>query len=184
MKNNCILTFVVGVSGVGKTEMIRRFVAHHHDYVHLEASKLIMQGMNTQTSKQISLLPKEQIIKNQFFLLKELSNYKQKYPRIILDGHLVIHNNHESVPIPLDVVKKIAPYNIILIRGSAQDIISNRISDPHKNRLSQTENEIDDSQEFLEQIAISYCKKMCIKFDKLYFYEYKNFSNLLSENVQ
>lgn len=183
MNENCILTFVVGVSGVGKTEMIKRFVADHHDYVHIEASKFIKQGINAQTSEQIRLLPKEQIIKNQYFLLKELSKYKQKHQRIILDGHLVIYNNQELVPIPLDVVKDIAPHNLILIQGNAQDIISHRISDPHKNRPNQTADEIEESQQFLEQIAINYCKEICIRFDKLYFNEYKKFSELLTEDV-
>lgn len=183
MNENCILTFVVGVSGVGKTEMIRRFVADHHDYVHIEASKLIKQEINAQTSEQIRLLPKEPIIKNQSFLLKKLSKYKQKHQRIILDGHLLIHNNQELIPIPLDIVKKIAPHNIVLIKGNAQDIILHRINDPHRNRPNQTITEIEKSQPFLEQIAISYCKKLGIRFDTLDFSEYKKFSNLLSQNA-
>jgi adenylate kinase len=183
MNENCILTFVVGVSGVGKTEMIKHFVANHHDYVHIEASKLIKQGINAQTTEQIRLLPKEQIIKNQSLLLKELSKYKQKHQRIILDGQLIIYNNQELVPIPLDVVKNIAPHNLVLIQGNAQDIISHRINDPHKNRPNQTVDEIEKNQQFLEQMAINYCKEICIRFDKLCFNEYNKFTELLTKNV-
>lgn len=174
---------MVGVSGVGKTEMIQRFVANRHDYVHIEASKLIKQGINAQTSEQIRLLPKAQIIKNQSFLLKELSKYKQKYHHIILDGHLLIDNDRELVSIPLSVVQEIAPHNIVLIKGKAQDIISHRIKDLRKNRPNQSVTEIEKSQQFLETIAISYCKRLGIRLDTLDFSEYKKFSDLLSQNI-
>lgn len=183
MDKNCRLTFVVGVSGVGKTKMIKRFVANHDGYVHLEASKLIQHGINAQTSEHLRLLPKEKIVKNQSFLIEELSKYKQKSQRIILDGHLVIYNNQELIPIPLDVVRDIAPHNVVLIQGNAQDIISHRINDQHKNRPNQTTDEIDQNQDFLEQIATNYCEEMCIRFDKVYFHEYKRFSDLLIGNV-
>ena len=78
MDNNCVLTFVVGVSGVGKTELIRRFVAKHHEFRHLEASKLIREGLNVKASEQIELLPKEQIIKNQFILLEKTFRIQTK----------------------------------------------------------------------------------------------------------
>ncbi len=182
MDNNCVLTFVVGVSGVGKTELIRRFVSKHNKYMHLEASKLIREGLNAKISEQIGLLPKEQIIKNQSILLERLLKYKQKCHHIILDGHLLINNNQELVKIPLDVVKDIAPQNMILVTGNAQDIISHRTNDQYKHRPSQTVNEIEQIQNYLKHVAISYCKELSIRFDTLDFSEYKRFSNILTED--
>ncbi len=139
--------------------MIRRFVSKHNKYTHLEASKLIREGLNAKISEQIGLLPKEQIIKNQSILLERLLKYKQKCHHIILDGHLLINNNQELVKIPLDVVKDIAPQNMILVTGNVQDIISHRTNDQYKHRPSQTVNEIEQIQNYLKHVAISYCKE-------------------------
>ena len=184
MDNNCVLTFVVGVSGVGKTQLIRRFVSKHHEYTHLEASKLIREGLNAQTSEQIGLLPKEQIIKNQSILLGGLLEYKQNCHHIILDGHLLINNNQELVKIPLNVVKEIAPHNMVLITGNPYDVILHRTKDLHRKRHSQTATEIEEIQSYLRHIAISYCKELGIRFDTLDFSEYKRFEHLVTQDGQ
>lgn len=183
MDKNCILTFVVGVSGVGKTQMIRRFVAEHDEYIHIEASKLIKQAINTQTSEQLRLLPKEQILKNQYLLLQELTKYKQKYRRIILDGHLLINNDQETIPIPLDIVKKFLPHKIILIQGNSYDIYLHRINDTDKKHPQQTTTEIDQDQQFLKYISIQYCRELNINFYTLHYSENKKFNDLLQQEV-
>ena len=184
MDNNCVLTFVVGVSGVGKTELIRRFVAKHHEFRHLEASKLIREGLNAKKSEQIKFLPKEQIIKNQSILLEGLLEYKQKCHHIILDGHLLINNNQELVKIPLDVVRGIAPHNMVLVTGNPHDIILHRTNDLHRKRHSQTATEIEEIQNNIKHTAIAYCKELGIRFDTLDFTEYKRFRNLLTQDGQ
>ena len=167
MNKDCRLTFVVGISGVGKTTIIRRFVKEHSDYVHLEASKLIKQRIRAETSEQIRVLPKNKVLMNQSVLIEELSRYKEKYSQIILDGHLLINNNQELIPIPLDIVKKISPRNIILIHGNSHDILSHRINNLQKKYFKETISEINRSQQFMKEIAISYCKKLGIRFDTL-----------------
>jgi adenylate kinase len=183
MNKNCVLTFVVGVSGVGKTTMIRRFVTEHSNYVHLEASKLIQNRLNAETTEHIRIMTKEQIVKNQSFLLDELSKYKQNCNSIILDGHLLINNNKELISIPLDIVRKIAPSNIVLLEGNSHDILLHRIYNPQKKCFKETISEIDRNQQLLKQIAIGYCKELGIRFDTLDFSEYKKFSNILSQIV-
>ena len=183
MDKNCILTFVVGVSGVGKTQMIKRFVAEHHEYIHLEASKLIKQAINAQTSEQLRLLPREKILKNQYLLLQELTRYKQQYNRIILDGHLLISNDKEIIPIPLDIVKRIEPYKIILIEGDPNEIFLHRLNDLQKKYPKQTIIEIEKTQNFLEKITIKYCKELKVDFNTLHFYEDEKFRKLLRRSV-
>lgn len=180
MDNNCVLTFVVGVSGVGKTELIKRFVSRHQEYRHLEASKLIREGLNAKKTENIRLFPKEQIIKNQSILLERLLEYKQKCHHIILDGHLLINNNQELVKIPLDVVRGIAPRNMVLITGTAHDIILHRTNDLHRKRPSQTATEIKEIQNNIKHTAIAYCKELGVRFDTLDFSEYKRFSSILT----
>lgn len=182
MDNNCVLTFVVGVSGVGKTELIRRFVSKHHEYRHLEASKLIREGLNAKKSEQIRLLSKEQIIKNQSILLEGLFAYKQKCHLIILDGHLLINNSQELVRIPLDVVREIAPHKMILLTANPHSILSHCTNDIHRKRHSQTATEIEEIQNYLKHIAISYCEELGIRFDTLDFTEYKRFKDLLTQD--
>ena len=183
MNKDCRLTFVVGISGVGKTTIIRQFVKENSDYAHVEASKLIKQRLGAETSEEIRVLPKNKVLMNQSLLIEELSIYKEKYSQIILDGHLLINNNQELIPIPLDIVKKINPYNIILVHGDSREILSHRIINLQKKYFKETISEIDKNQQLLKQIAISYCKKLGIRFDALDFSEYKKFSNLLRQIV-
>ena len=182
MNKDCRLTFVVGISGVGKTTIIRRFIKENTDYFHIEASTLIKQRINAKTSDQIRVLPKEKILANQSILVEELSRYKEKYSQIILDGHLLINNSKELVPIPLNIVEQIAPQNIILIQGNPREIFSHRINNTYKNGSNQTVAEIEQVQNYLKYITVKYCKELCIKFDILDFSEYKRFESLLVQN--
>jgi adenylate kinase len=183
MDKNYVLTFVVGVSGVGKTQMIKRFVAEHQQYIHLEASKLIKQAINAQTSEQLRLLPREQILNNQYSLIQELAKYKQQHHRIILDGHLLINNGQEVVPVPLDIVKKIAPYNIILIQGDSRDIFLHCIKDCKKKRSEKKIFEINREQQYTKKIATNYSIKLGIKFNTIHFSDYTEFKKLLEDNL-
>lgn len=182
MNKDCRLTFVVGISGVGKTTIIRRFVKEHSDYFHVEASKLIKQRIRAETSEQIRVLPKNKVLMNQSLLIEELSRYKDKYSQIILDGHLLIDNSKELIPIPLKIVKQIAPQNIILIQGNSHEIFSHRINDTCKDHPNQTVAEIERIQSYLKYITLNYCKELSVKFDILDFSDYKRFSDVLIED--
>ena len=82
----------------------------------------------------------------------------------------------------MDIVREIAPHNIVLITGIAHDIILHRTNDLHRKRPSQTATEIEEIQNYIKHTAIAYCKELCIKFDTLDFTEYKRFRNLLTQD--
>ena len=176
----CILIFVIGLSGVGKTSMIQRFVEENPDYLHLEASKLIKQATGIHTLEQIRLLPRNKIIKNQDVLTKELSKYKNLFDRIILDGHLLINNNQELIPIPLDTIREISPNSMILVEGNANDILLHRKNDLHKTRPNQLLAEIEEEQLELQKIAVKYCDELKTKLDIVNFEDYTKFCQILS----
>lgn len=179
----CILIFVIGLSGVGKTSMIQRFVEENPDYLHLEASKLIKQATGIQVSEKIRLLAKNKIIKNQYILVEELSRYKNSFDKIILDGHLLINNNQELIPIPLDTIRKISPNSMILVEGNANDILLHRKNDLYKTRPNQLLVEIEEEQLELRKIAVKYCNELNIKLDTINFEDYAEFCHLVSKET-
>lgn len=180
MCEKCILIFVIGLSGVGKTSIIQRFVEENSDYLHLEASKIIKQVTGIQVLEKIRLLPKNKIIENQDILIKELSKYKNSFDKIILDGHLLINNSQELIPIPIDTIRKILPNRMILIEGNANDILLHRKNDLYKTRPNQLLVEIEEEQLELQKIAVKYCDELNIRLDIVNFEDYSRFRQILS----
>jgi adenylate kinase len=183
MNINSSLTFVIGISGVGKTQIIRKFVSSNPEYLHIEASTIIKKNLKIDKDKQIQYLSKEEIFKNQYDLIKELSKYRKIHQKIILDGHLLIEINQEATLIPLSIIKKISPNQIILIQGKPEEIIEHRSNDSHKKRPAAGKDIINKKQNLLEKYAHESCKELNIKFEILNFLDYNRFVALLRQNV-
>jgi adenylate kinase len=107
---------VFGVSGVGKSTMLRRFVAQRPDWLHVIASDVLQQLAAEDTE---SLLTSESptILENQFRLIEAINVVRLRDPnkKLLLDAHNVIDTGRALYQIPSNIIKNLSPDLIVCI---------------------------------------------------------------------
>lgn len=128
VRGQCNLIF--GVSGVGKTQSCRDFVARHPDYLFASASTLLSEAKAMSAEKLRTASPKE-IADNQALLVESFSRFREgKMERpVLMDAHAVIDNDDELVPIPIEIIKELQPDLLILLEAPAYEVASRRSGD-------------------------------------------------------
>ena len=110
--------FVGGVHGVGKTSLCGE-VSKLGGYRHISASSLICAGQEKDSrDKKV-----EHIDKNQLTLLRNLESAKEKYSRVLLDGHFTLINGRNDIEsIDVRVFEAMNPRELVLVKGSPSEI--------------------------------------------------------------
>ncbi len=130
---------VFGISGVGKTSLIRAAIARRDDVLHLQASMLIKQSLSDRsiTSEALRRTSSDRVLLNQ----KALTTMFQRIVAashgarlVIFDGHLIVDTDSETVEIPLDVVAAITPSSLVHIEATPATIAERRRHDLCRSR--------------------------------------------------
>lgn len=157
---------IFGVSGVGKTTLIRQFIGDGREYAHLQAGTLIKRALKTIPRDQLRVATPDQIIKNQFLLIdefwKEIEEYK--YSTVIFDGHSIVDNNQEIIKIPTNVIKGLKPQEIIFVEDEPKYIHERRTGDQSRQRADISIAEIEKHQDLAKRQAESYAHEIGIPF--------------------
>ncbi len=148
---------VFGVSGVGKTTLIKRVAAQFPQKIlHLQGSELIKEAMNEKvTSEDIRLISEEDIQNNQEKMIQE---YWRKIDHtcveaVIFDGHCVIDNGHEFVKIPSVVIKDLNLSHLVFVHDNPKSIFHRRINDAERSRPYWTIQKLSE----LQEVALDVC---------------------------
>ncbi|PBB45544.1 hypothetical protein CK222_03450 [Mesorhizobium sp. WSM3866] len=116
------MIFVGGLSGSGKTSMIRNLVSRIPEYTHIQASAILRS-----IDRPIEGLTLDEAIENQAALadwIAKLSNVDRK--RAILDGHGILIVDDAPLQVPFEFFNAIGLSRIVLITGEPSLILKNR----------------------------------------------------------
>jgi adenylate kinase len=138
-----MLACVFGVSGVGKSELISRFVEGHRDWRRLGASELL-EGLNEENREALRTSPREKIVANQYRAADLILEKRAQNPsfNFILDAHSIIDNDRELVPVPTSAVSAMEPSMLVFVFDDPAKILSRRESDASRIRAFRTISEI------------------------------------------
>jgi adenylate kinase len=134
---------VFGLSGVGKTRMIRAATDGRDTVVHVQASALIKQGLADASisSEALRQSSGDRMLSNQNVLLamfeKVLAAERSKL--VIFDGHLMIDTDADLIEIPLGVVAGLRPAALVHVEGRPEIISARRREDKERTRPARTE---------------------------------------------
>ena len=136
------LYFITGISGVGKTWLIKQFVDQNDKFCRVSASKLIENAK----AKNIDSLGNNngplamQVDSNQALLLDELEKFisVKADKKILFDGHSVIDTVEGLVQIDVNVIDEIGPKKIIFLEDLPENILKRRQNDENRNRPRRT----------------------------------------------
>lgn len=161
MKNNSVVA-VFGLSGVGKSWLIGRFVKRC-PVLHVQASQLMrdakaaLSGLNI-TSEQLRT---GAVLDNQALLVQAFSDVRAMANQpIIFDGHCVVDNGVELLEIPVEVIDRLSVNSIVFIEGLPKEIVDRRRNDPTRVRPNRSEIEIYTHQQKAKEVCELYSKRL------------------------
>jgi adenylate kinase len=151
---------VFGISGVGKTRLIRNFIEGRENFRHVSAGSLLRRAVSLGSDVGLEALrtaDMSDIIRNQHLLAREFVLDKTAHPgsTILFDGHSIIYNDHVLVPVPDDVIAAIGPWRMIFVSASPERVLEHRANDASRVRPERTLDELDQEQ----SAALAACER-------------------------
>ena len=129
---------VFGLSGVGKSATVRRVVSESRGLAAtVNAGQLIRRRHgDDHTPETLRLLPAEEIRRNQELLVEELARARSTggAPVLLLDGHCLIDNGEQLVPIPIEVIERLDLAALVFVQEGAAEIRARRLADSKRAR--------------------------------------------------
>jgi adenylate kinase len=134
------ITIVVGIPGVGKTTVITKTkdILLQSGY---NTTVIVFGSVMLSEAKKMGIGDRDQIRKLSLSGQQNLQNLAADYicsvkeDLVIVDTHLFIRTSSGFFPgIPQNVIQKLKPRNLILIRATPEEIIARRAKDESRNR--------------------------------------------------
>lgn len=166
MSNVCNIIAVFGVSGVGKSTLIKGFIKDHTEYAHIQAGTLIKRALKEVPRDKLRLADPETIIKNQYLLIEEFWKdiREHEHSFVIFDGHSIIDTGSTFIKVPSDIIQALKPCKIIFIEDDPQHIHSRRKNDTTRNRSKVSVDQIKAEQDTAAKQAKRYAAIMEVPF--------------------
>ena len=151
---------VFGISGVGKTRLIRNFIEGRENFRHVSAGALIRRAVDLGGDVGLEALrtaDMSNIIRNQRLLAGEFALEKAAQPgsTILFDGHSIIYNDRMLVPVPDDVIAAIGPWRMIFVSAAPEKVLEHRRNDSSRIRPERTLDELNQEQ----SAALAACER-------------------------
>lgn len=153
---NCTV-FVCGVSGVGKSHLLRVLVEAHPGIYVISAGGLIAEARKIDDPEFLRALPTEELALNQHLLIAGFLKFRSAHPGrlILVDGHTVIETpSGEFFEVSVDVFAALKISAIIHIDDDPCAIKSRREADPVRKRPLRSSEQIAHYQELSKMRAL------------------------------
>ncbi len=152
---------VFGISGVGKTTLIRQFMSRHPDWHALSAGGLL-GGLSHMAPTSLRLAERPVIEENQFAIAEAVQRHRRANPgsKWMLDAHSTIDNDRELVIVPTEVIARIDPDRLIFVFDDAAVIHLRRTSDSHRLRPITSLDRIEEEQRLALDTCVVYAREL------------------------
>jgi adenylate kinase len=157
------LVAVFGISGVGKSTVIRNYVAGHRDWIHVVASDVIKVATQ-QASEMLRTAPLTKVIQNQDLLVEGVAKIRADNAdrNILLDAHSVIDSDNKYILIPVDVIRALRPDLLVFLCDDPQSIQTRRELDNFRLRPKRDLNQIEEYQRIALDTVQGYARELAI----------------------
>ena len=155
---------VFGLSGVGKSTTLQRVVAESGGLAAVvNAGTLIgRRTLSNRLGETLRLLPAERIQHNQEILIEELARERTTVGAqvLLLDGHCVIDNGDQLVPIPIEIIERLDLAALVFLQEGAEKIRARRLSDEKRTRPDLSSTELDKQQRHALDVCSGYASEL------------------------
>lgn len=149
---------VFGISGVGKTTLIKDFIKNSEGWSHIQAGSLIKSVCSDMERDKLRLSGKELILSNQKLMVTAFWEQikSENLSKVIFDGHSIIDMGEELLAIPIEVIEALKPTKIVFVKNDPSLILNRRLNDSSRDRPVLAEEDIIRHQDFALETAKSY----------------------------
>lgn len=162
---------VFGVSGVGKTSLIKRIARDNSRFIRISASSIIealsvpldTRGIEFKNARNGELFRKQELA-----ALEMLRIAKANPDRcVILDAHNVIEFDGDLVILPVQIFKRVSPLKLLFVYDDPKEIARRRIEDTTRLRPHRSEAELCHYQNVALNTARNYAKVLGINVTQI-----------------
>ena len=159
------------MSGVGKSTLLEKLAAEcPSEILHLQASQLIKDRQGITDTEVIRKIDAEKIIDNQKHLIE---GFNQKCNTssaslVLFDGHCVIDNNVDLIPIPVSVIQALSPRHLVFVQDKPENITIRRLTDISRQRPERNTIDVAKTQKKALQVCREYKRKLRIPLDLIF----------------
>jgi adenylate kinase len=141
------LVCVFGISGVGKSTMLREYVRKHPGWTHIIASEVLAEATR-QNAEALRTAERGRIESNQRLAVRNIQSLRAQYPacNVALDAHCVIDNGQELVRVPVTAIQELQPASLICIWDDAVRILERRLLEVNKLRPTRSAQQLEEYQ--------------------------------------
>lgn len=149
---------IIGISGVGKTTLLKSYVRKHRSVVTISASGLLKRRLSLTDPEKLRTATSATIQSNQDRLVQAFGDFKSSTPNthILFDGHAIIDNDESIVTIPTEIYRALAPDLIIFVVDDPNLIALRRDADSKRQRPSRSPQELEQHQELARKTTYDY----------------------------
>lgn len=139
------IVFVCGISGVGKSHLLRRYAQPRSDLTVISAGGLIGHARAALDRDALRNLSSNDLQESQQLLLEGFTRLLRTINTtfLIIDGHTLIDNNeNEPYLVPLEVFDSLSPDGMVHVESSPDAIAERRRSDLQRVRPARSIEEL------------------------------------------
>jgi adenylate kinase len=127
---------ICGVAGVGKSTLIRRFLARHANASTLSAGAIIAKARSNTDPEFLRSLPSDELTVSQQLLVEGFASLLPTISTglLLLDAHTVIDCDHGLYRVPISVFEQFKLKGLIHIEADAGTILERRLQDEARIR--------------------------------------------------
>lgn len=167
MINDTKITLLFGLPGAGKTTALAKVMANDNRLLRLSGGSLIGAELKEADRDRLRKLGTDQVLLNQEKLVinfqYEVSSLRGV--NVVFDGHCVVKNGANIVEIPLSVIERLKPDQIVFFDAEPIDIIIRRQNDTSRpDREIESEADLERLRAFQKRICANYGEKLSIPF--------------------
>jgi len=141
--------FVCGISGVGKTHLIRQVLPELQHAVSWTAGEMIGEARENADPEYLRTLPQNELIQSQELLVRSFRRRLDETTAalILLDAHCVLDTEEGFFEIDTGVIRRLDPMAFIHIEDHVERILERRTADTRKRRPARNAEQLHDYQE-------------------------------------
>jgi adenylate kinase len=184
--NSTPIVAVFGLSGVGKSWLIERYVAGM-PLLHVQASQLLRDAKASLLGKSVTSeeLRTGAVLDNQTLLIEAFARIRETARRpIVFDGHCVVDNGDELLEIPVEVVSLLAVSHIIFVEGPTRGIVERRAKDTTRVRPTRSEAELEHQQARAKSVCEAYSRRLGLSMSTVAAGDEERFARALDIALQ
>lgn len=174
---------VLGISGVGKSTMVRSFVEKYPAVLSVSASELLKHQLSENNSEKLRTAASTTVLANQNHLAMAFTDFRgASYDKnIIFDGHSIIDNEEGVIVIPTSIYEAIDPSIIIFIEEAPATIAVRRQADSSRQRPKRRTQELGAQQRLAKDTALAYGRKLSVTCEVITSSDSESFERIIFE---